>query len=249
VPRSATEQAYALARRAAAIADTRLRVAYLRHELGEMDPSEVVDLVLVATARAEARDVRFVTLMLTISLALADPSAEPLRRAIVMAAGLKGQHEVARRFDDRSSSGGEEESAHRIPDFGRGRPLTLGERKALARTSRRDLVKRVLRDPHPDVITILLGNPSLTEDDVIELCARRPIAAPVLRQVFRDPRWAVRYRVRRTLVRNPYTPLDVALQLALHLRAEDARAVADSPEVAAPIRKACRRLADGDTLH
>ena len=136
-----------------------------------------------------------------------------------------------------------------VPDFGRGRPLTLGERKSLARTRDRLMIGRVVRDPHPDVVEILLENPSLTEDDVIRLASRRPIAAGVLRQVFGCVRWAVRYRVRRTLVLNPCCPTDVAVQLGYHLSASDARLVASSPDLGPKVREACRRTIASATLH
>ena len=72
----------------------------------------------------------------------------------------------------------DEDDAQRIPDFGVGRPLTLGERKSLARRPDRDLIARVMRDPNPDVIRILLNNPGLTESDVVRVCARRPVPCP-----------------------------------------------------------------------
>ena len=85
----------------------------------------------------------------------------------------------------------EEEPQHRVPDYGRGRPLTLGERKSLARKPDRRMFDRVLRDPHPDVIALLLQNPRLTETDVVRLCSRRPGVAEVLSRVFAS-RWSLR---------------------------------------------------------
>jgi hypothetical protein len=100
-----------------------------------------------------------------------------------------------------------------VPDFGKGRPLTLGERKSLARTHDRNLLARVLRDPHPDVIRILLDNPTVVEADVVRLCAQRPARAQVLGAVFLHQRWVLRYRVRLALALNPFTPEEITLQL------------------------------------
>src|SRR5690606_31465859 len=105
----------------------------------------------------------------------------------------------------------------------------------------RDLIARVLRDPHPDVIRILLSNPTLTESQVVGLCARRPVEPEVLREVFRSTRWIVRYGVRRAIVMNPSSPLDVALQLSVHLNATDARKIAQMHELDPTVRDACRR--------
>jgi hypothetical protein len=129
-----------------------------------------------------------------------------------------------------------------VPDFGKGRVLALGERKALARRQNRDLIARVLRDPHPDVIRILLGNPGVTEDDIVRLCAQRPVASDVLREVFKNPRWLVRYKVKLALTLNPYAPLDVTLQLAPHLTAPDQRRVIAAADVPELLREACARM-------
>jgi hypothetical protein len=47
----------------------------------------------------------------------------------------------------------------RVPDYGTGRTLTLGERRALARRPNRKAMDKLLADPHPAVIRTLLGNP------------------------------------------------------------------------------------------
>lgn len=242
----AHRRASELARRLQGLADPRLRVSYLRHTVAAMAPEELADLVTVAVHRTEARDGPHGALLLALCVALAD--ALPLREAAAQAAAARGQHETASLLSARAvERGARVESPS--PDRPAGRALTLGERKALARRRDRDLLARVLRDPHPDVIRVVLGNPTLTEDHVLRLCARRPGEPEVLREVFRSTRWIVRYRVRRAIVMNPAAPLDVALQLAIHLNATDARAVAAMEELEPPVRDTCRRVAGLATLH
>lgn len=238
----------ALARRIRAIADPAMRVRYLGHQIRSLDAGRIADLVTVAAHGAEARDGDQGALLLGLCLALAQEEQAELREHVVQEAVRQGQHDTAALLSPSPAARVIDEPLA-VPDFGRGRPVSLGERKSLARRRDRDLIARVLRDPAPDVIRILLGNPAITEDDVIRLCAQRPVAQEVLREVFRHPRWVVRYRVRRAIVRNPFCPLDVALQLAAHLNAQDARAVVDSPELAPPLRDACRRVAGLGTLH
>ena len=242
------ETARRLARRIVAIADPPMRVRYLQHQIGRMPPGAVADLLTIAMHGAEARDGDSGALMLALCLALAQEECAEVRESVVRVAIAQGQHQTAQLLQPRPAERVSEEPLA-VPDFGRGRTVTLGERKSLARTRNRDLLARVLRDPHPDVIRILLGNPTLTEDDVVRLCARRPIPPEILREVFRNTRWVVRYRVRRTIVKNPFTPIDVALQLAAHLTAPDAREIVRSPELSLPVRDACRRVARLETLH
>lgn len=237
-----------LVKRIVAVADPSVRVRYLRHELASMAPGTIADVLTISMHGAEARDGDQGALLLALCLALADEESAALREAVVQIAVAQGQLSTAELMQPRGAERPSDEPLA-VPDFGRGRAVTLGERKSLARTRDRDLLARVLRDPHPDVIRVVLGNPSLTERDVVRLCARRPIAPEVLREVFRSTRWIVRYGVRKAIVRNPFTPVDVALQLAAHLNATDAREIVASPELAGAVRDACRRVAGMATLH
>ena len=109
------------------------------------------------------------------------------------------------------------------------RPLTLGERKSLARTSRREVIVQMTRDPHPDVVAILLGNPHLTERDVVTMASLRPAVPAALATIADHPRWSVRAMVRRALCFNPHTPVHVALRVVTTLRPTDWRELAGDP--------------------
>jgi hypothetical protein len=122
-----------------------------------------------------------------------------------------------------------------------GRPLTLGERKSLARVGRRELLDRLLRDPDAPVIRALLTNPKLTERDVIVVSAKRPQDPDVLREVSQS-RWIRRYRVKRAIALNPYTPSDLAIRLLSFLSDADLKLVADGGFAAEVVRQAAARL-------
>jgi hypothetical protein len=120
----------------------------------------------------------------------------------------------------------------------RGRPLTLGERKSLARRPDRETMRRLLADPHPDVIRRCLRNPRMTEDDLIPLAARRPGRGEVLVEIARSP-WVHRPRVRLALVLNPATPPEIAVRIAGLLLRPELDMVAGSPGVADAVRAIC----------
>lgn len=229
-----------------AMLDPAIRVAYVRAQLLAMTAGDIAEVMIVATAGAEARHPEHADLLLSLSLALADDENSELRHQV--AHELDQRDHVTLACGLRPAESSTDES-FRIPDFGKGRPLTLGERKSLARKGNRDLIARALRDPDPSVIRILLGNPSLTENDVVRLCAARPLPPEVQREVFRSPRWVTRYRVKVTLVLNPYTPLDVALQLALHLSRQDQVRVGNAEDLSGILRTACLRRLDPVTIH
>jgi hypothetical protein len=240
----------ALARSIASMADHALHVSYVRHSLLSRRPEEVADLFTVAMTSAEGRQPQHVALLQAMSLALADEGCDGLRDAVRAVLEARQQRALARALQRDPTE--EEAETQRVPDFGKGRTVTLGERKTLARRNDRELIARCLRDPHPAVMRILLGNPLVVEPDVVRLCARRPVSTEILREVFRSVRWMVRYPVKLALALNPYTPLDIGLQLAPHMRAQDLRRLINAEDLSEHMREACRRLTgrtESTTLH
>lgn len=132
----------------------------------------------------------------------------------------------------------EGDRAPRPPDYGFGRPLTLGERKSLARKPDRAMLERLLSDPHPDVIERVLANPRLTEDDVVRIASKRPIGADVLTALARS-RWSQRPRVRLTLLLNPNMPVELAVPMAALLRRPELRLVAEATHCPPALRTVC----------
>jgi hypothetical protein len=128
---------------------------------------------------------------------------------------------------------------HNVLSDGRGRALTLGERKALARRPDRDTMQRLVADPHPDVIHRLLCNPRVLEGDVVRMAARRPGRSDVLAEIARSTRWVHRPRVRMALILNPATPPEIALRIAGLLLRPELEMVAHSPHVPAAVRALC----------
>ena len=136
----------------------------------------------------------------------------------------------------------EREREARVPDYGAGRQLTLGERKALARKPTRAAFDKLLRDPHPAVIRNLLDNPKLTEDDVVRLAARRPPRADILTELARSGRWTARPRVRMAIVLNPGAPPELAVPLVALLVRTELRLVLEITDANPVVRAAAREL-------
>jgi hypothetical protein len=106
--------------------------------------------------------------------------------------------------------------------------LTLGHRKTRARSHRREVLQRLLAKPEPEVIEIMLSNSHLTEADVVQLAARRPADTKILRQIFSAPQWIARHSVKRALVFNPETPLDLSIRLLSLLPSTDLKEIVNS---------------------
>jgi len=109
--------------------------------------------------------------------------------------------------------------------------IPLGRRRALAKASDKDLLDLLALDCDPTVIANLLRNPKITEEDVVRLAARRPIAASSLLAVYECPRWSRNPRVRVALARNPYAPVDVAIQALGTIPLADLRDMRRDPDL------------------
>ncbi len=99
--------------------------------------------------------------------------------------------------------------------------IPLGERISMAKGFDMDRVCRLIPDPDPKVIRALLDNPRITEREVVRLTSRRPNAPEILEAVALHRRWNQRYRVRRAITLNPYTPPRIALILLTGLLRSD----------------------------
>lgn len=106
------------------------------------------------------------------------------------------------------------------------RDMTLGQRTALAKSPRKDMLVKLLEDDHPHVQVNLLSNPRIGVREVVAVAAKRGVAAHILRGIATHPRWMHNYEVRRALVKNPDTPLDVAGRLVVTLQRTDLEEVA-----------------------
>jgi hypothetical protein len=122
------------------------------------------------------------------------------------------------------------------------RDIPLGRRKSMARAGEIRTLERLLKDNDENVIKNLLVNPRLTEREVVNLVARRPNSAAVLSQVARDRRWISRYSVRKALIYNPYTPVNISVPLVRYLIRPDLVELSRHSAVNDILKQAARKL-------
>jgi len=129
-----------------------------------------------------------------------------------------------------------------LPNYGGTRPLSVGERKSLARRPTRVQLERLLHDPHPLVIEQLLQSPGMTEDDVVLIATRRPAHVPALDLLIGSARWITRRRIRLSLVLNPGTPHGIALPFLFTCLREDLQLIVETTTTSLVIRTVAREL-------
>lgn len=217
-----------LVARLKAIRDARMRVLALIEALGEGSPTQWVEALAEVLARAQqTSDVDALLALECLRQATADPSlAYETRKALYEAAVVSARPEIGRLFLTTSPAIDvpaqlQKQLGPERPLKPTSRPLTLGERKSLARTHSREQLLLLLRDPHPAVVTILLDNPHITEPDIVKIAAARPAVPESLVTIAAHAKWSVRHAVKRALVLNPSMPLAHAIRIATTLRATD----------------------------
>jgi hypothetical protein len=241
-----------------------LRVAYLRVELqqrpvAELAPALDTVCLLAAQAAPRAREVLGV-----MAIVLADPAFEKRVGALSRVADEDGLVELGRLLRAKplmvAPSDAASSAIEHVVSLARdGRVLTLGERRALARRPTRAAFSKLVLDPHPMVIRLLLNNPRLTEDDVVGIASRRSSAPDVIAEVAQHPGFSQRPRVRRAILQNPTTPPEVSLRLLPLVLRTDLASIAASPDLTPVVRAAARELlqrtfsgmraVDGATVH
>ncbi|PRQ07949.1 hypothetical protein [Enhygromyxa salina] len=213
-PVQAPGDAYDVARRLAVLPEPEMRAAALCELLLARDPEAAAWLLdALATAGRAGGPPYDLSLLAAIDLAGSERLPYADRRAIFEAAERQGLESCKELLFSTHAEELDEVAAAPRPLVPGTRPLTLGERKSLARTWKRDVLERLLVDPHVDVVELLLRNPRLTEDDVLRIATARRASPAVLRIVLLNRRWNCRARVRRALIRNPNLPEAASLRL------------------------------------
>ena len=236
-----------LARKLAALPEQAMRAHVLREYIEQGEAPEVVHVLALIHNRGRAGGPPFDVAMLALAAVLGDEGLPyDLRGLLYSEAKEQEQTDLARLFFS-SRALEDEVDFHRL---GPAPELTLGHRKWQARSTRRDLLDKLLRNPEAEVMPNLLRNPRITEHDVVALASRRPLDPAVLAHVFRSPRWITRYSVKRTLLFNPYTPSEMSLRLVSFMTRGDLKLAASLSGLAEVVREAAtsmaRRASKGD---
>jgi hypothetical protein len=223
-----------IARRLAVLPEREMREATLDLIVADAKPADAAWLLdALATAGRAGGPPFDLALLAAVDLASGERLGYERRRNLFEAAdelGLSACKELL--FSDELAE--EEDAAEPRSLHPGARPLTLGERKSLARSWKRDTLQKLLVDPHADVVAMLLRNPHLTEDDVLRIATARRSSGTVLSLILSSRRWGCRPRVRWALVRNPRLPEASALRLVGLLNEAQLRELARDPHL--PLR-------------
>jgi hypothetical protein len=233
-----------LKRAVLALPDVRLRIDWLDHHVQGEPAAPFAAVLDTVIGQSEISEPRAREVLLTIALWVAGSAREvdlDRLRATALEQRLLSLQRVIRKPPPPSLA--PESGEPRVPDYGVGRELSLGERRNLARRAHRHGFDALLRDPHPMVVAELLTNPKTTEDDVIRLAAFRPARATSIEAIART-RWLTRGRVRMSVLLNPGAPPRVALPLVGLCTRSELLSITRSPDVPRILRITASELVE-----
>jgi hypothetical protein len=95
----------------------------------------------------------------------------------------------------------------------------------------------LIRDPNRLVSAAVLGSPKITDAEVESISAMKSVSDEVLRQIGHHREWTKRYTVLNNLVRNPRTPIGIALSMVPRLNPRDIKSISVDRNVPEPVRK------------
>ena len=216
-----------------------MRVALWAEYFSKHHPDENLDLVKFALqARSQGHNAGVVAMMAFSRLVIEHRGL--IQRRLLPSAVVQNASVVLELIIQRGPLKAVEANSVRVPKILPDRDLTLGERRTLARSADRNVLTRLLTDPDPGVIAILLRNPKVLERDVLRIASGQPNLAAVLSEVFVNDRWCRRRNVQLALLQNPYTPRDLSRNLLELMDETGLREVLQARSIDSTIRDAAR---------
>jgi hypothetical protein len=100
----------------------------------------------------------------------------------------------------------------------------------------------LVRDRNRIVCTAVLGSPRLTEAEVESFAAMKNVSDEILRSIAHNREWTKKYPVVLNLIKNPRTPVGLALGMVSRLNPRDMKALTADRNVAEVLRKTAQRF-------
>jgi len=124
--------------------------------------------------------------------------------------------------------------------------LNTAEKIITALKGSREERSILIRDPNRLVATAVLGSPRITEAEIESISGMKSVSDEILRTIGNHREWTKRYTVINNLVRNPRTPIGIALGMVARLQPRDIKGIAVDRNVPEPVRKQAQKFLKGE---
>ena len=120
--------------------------------------------------------------------------------------------------------------------------LKTGQKVKAALTEDSQTRSFLIRDPNRLVALAVLGSPKITEAEIEGFAGMKNVSDEVLRRIGNNRDWTKKYTVISSLVKNPRTPLPIAMGFVSRLQPRDIKALGVDRNVPEAIRRAAQRF-------
>ena len=119
--------------------------------------------------------------------------------------------------------------------------LTVAQRMSLAMKGSREERSILIRDPNKLVSTAVLSSPKMTESEIESIAKMANVSEEILRILGNNRAWVKNYNVMLALVRNPKSPVAMAMNFLPRLNDKDLRQLSANRNVAEILRVTARK--------
>ena len=123
--------------------------------------------------------------------------------------------------------------------------LNTAEKTITALKGNREERAILIRDPNRIVAAAVLGSPKLTDAEIEGFAAMKNVSDQVLRTIGNHREWKKKYSIRSSLVKNPRTPIGIAMAMVPMLTPRDMKSVSLDKNVSEAVRKAAQKFIKG----
>jgi hypothetical protein len=123
--------------------------------------------------------------------------------------------------------------------------LNTAEKLIRALKGNREERAILVRERNRLVSMAVLGSPKITESEIESFAGLKNVSDEVLRAIGNHREWTKKYSVVTSLVRNPRTPVGVAIGLVSRLNPRDLKGLSVDRNVSEVVRKAAQRFVKG----
>jgi hypothetical protein len=109
--------------------------------------------------------------------------------------------------------------------------MTVAEKMKLALKGSQEARNLLIKDSNKIVSGSVLKNPKISDEEVIRLTGSTGTPDDLLRQVARRKDWMKVGAIKRNLVTNPKTPLDISMRLVRYLDKRDLERISNSKNI------------------
>jgi hypothetical protein len=119
--------------------------------------------------------------------------------------------------------------------------MSVAQRMSLAMKGSREERGILIRDPNKLVSTAVLSSPKMTESEIESIAKMANVSEEILRIIGGNRAWVKNYNVMAALVRNPKSPVGMAMNLMNRLNEKDLRQLSTNRNVAEILRVTARK--------